>query len=113
SRLLRVGSPLFHYGLLFVIAGHIAGLLVPESVTERVHIHEWLYHANALVAGGLAGLATTAGLGLLLYRRLRTPAVRGRSLRSDRVLHPLLVAVLLAGLAATASTTGPHPYNYR
>jgi nitrate reductase gamma subunit len=112
-RLLRIGSPLFHYGLLFVIAGHITGLLIPESFTEAVHIHEWLYHLNALAIGGVAGLATAFGLGLLIYRRLRTPAVRRGTLPTDRLLHPLLAAVLLAGLAATATTTGAHPYDYR
>ncbi|MGA4843683.1 respiratory nitrate reductase subunit gamma [Streptomyces sp. G45] len=113
SRLLRVASPLFHYGLLFVFAGHVVGLVVPESFTERVRVHEWLYHANALAVGGAAGIVTTVGLGLLVYRRLRTPAVRSGSLRGDRLLHPLLLAVLLAGLAATATTTSAHPYDYR
>lgn len=30
SRLLRIAGPLFHYGLLFVIAGHVAGLWSPS-----------------------------------------------------------------------------------
>ncbi|MFD0254632.1 respiratory nitrate reductase subunit gamma [Streptomyces sp. NPDC127113] len=114
SRLLRVGSPLFHYGLLFVIAGHVAGLLVPESLTDRLHIGERLYHANALLVGGAAGLATTAGLAILLYRRLRTPAVRRATSRGDRVVYPLLVTVLLAGLTATASgASADSAYDYR
>ena len=41
-RLLSIGGPLFHFGLLFVVAGHVIGLLVPESFTERAHVHEWL-----------------------------------------------------------------------
>ncbi|MFE6402486.1 respiratory nitrate reductase subunit gamma [Streptomyces alboflavus] len=113
SRLLRVGGPLFHFGLLFVIAGHVIGLLVPESFTERVHVHEWLYHANALLVGGTAGLATLAGLVILLYRRLRVPAVRAATSRSDRAVYPVLLCVLLAGLTATATTMKPHPYDYR
>ncbi|GAA2096884.1 respiratory nitrate reductase subunit gamma [Streptomyces albiaxialis] len=112
-RLLRVGGPLFHYGLLFVFLGHVVGLAVPESFTERVGVHEWLYHANALLVGGAAGLATTAGLAVLVYRRLRVPAVRSASLRTDRLVHPLLLTVLLAGLTATATTLEPHPYDYR
>ncbi|MEV4338714.1 respiratory nitrate reductase subunit gamma [Streptomyces sp. NPDC049590] len=112
-RLLAIGGPLFHYGLLFVAAGHVIGLLVPEPLTERVRVHEWLYHLNALVVGGTAGLATLAGLGVLLYRRLRVPAVRAATSRSDRAVHPLLVCVLLAGLTATATTLRPHPYDYR
>ncbi|RKN43884.1 respiratory nitrate reductase subunit gamma [Streptomyces hoynatensis] len=112
-RMLRVGGPLFHYGLLFVAAGHVAGLLVPESLTERLHVGEDLYHANALLVGGAAGLATAAGLAVLLYRRLRVPAVRAATSRSDRLLYPVLLTVLLAGLAATATTTAHDPYDYR
>ncbi|GGV31684.1 respiratory nitrate reductase subunit gamma [Streptomyces spectabilis] len=113
SRLLRIGGPLFHFGLLLVIGGHLIGLLIPEAFTDRVHVHEWLYHANALFVGGIAGLATLAGLAILLYRRLRVPAVRGATSRSDRAVYPLLAAVIVAGLAATASTTPPHHYDYR
>ncbi|MFB6850721.1 respiratory nitrate reductase subunit gamma [Streptomyces sp. NPDC056373] len=112
-RLLSIGGPLFHYGLLFVAAGHVIGLLVPEWFTERAHVHEWLYHANALVVGGLSGLATLTGLALLLYRRLRVPAVRAATSRSDRAVYPVLTCVLLAGLAATATTVRPHSYDYR
>ncbi|MFH8749496.1 respiratory nitrate reductase subunit gamma [Streptomyces rimosus] len=113
SALLRLGSPLFRYGLLFVIAGHLTGLLIPETFTEYVHVHEWLYHLNALAIGGVAGLVTAAGSAVLVYRRLSVPAVRAAGLRSDRVAHPLFAATLVAGLAATATTTSDHPYDYR
>ncbi|MEU1054217.1 respiratory nitrate reductase subunit gamma [Streptomyces sp. NPDC005876] len=113
SRLLAVGGPLFHFGLLFVVAGHVIGLLVPESLTEEVHVHEWLYHANAVIVGGTAGLATLAGLAILLHRRLRVPAVRAATSRSDRAVYPVLACVLLAGLTATATTLQPDPYDYR
>lgn len=112
-RLLAVGGPLFHYGLLFVIAGHVVGLIIPEALTERLHVGETLYHANALLVGGTAGLATATGLGILLYRRLRVPAVRAATSRSDRALYPLLATVLLAGLTATATGARPHAYDYR
>ncbi|MFD6437668.1 respiratory nitrate reductase subunit gamma, partial [Streptomyces venezuelae] len=112
-RLLSVGGPLFHYGLLFVVAGHAIGLLVPESLTERAHVHEWMYHLNALVVGGTAGLATLAGLAILIHRRLRVPAVRAATSRSDRVVLPVLLCVILAGLTATATTLRPHSYDYR
>ena len=35
SRLLRIGSPMFHFGILVVIFGHVIGLLIPESLTAR------------------------------------------------------------------------------
>ncbi|WP_413811251.1 respiratory nitrate reductase subunit gamma [Streptomyces sp. OE57] len=112
-RMLAIGGPLFHYGLLFVIAGHVVGLLIPETLTERLRVSESLYHANALLVGGTAGLATVTGLGILLYRRLRVPAVRAATSRGDRVVYPLLATVLLAGLTATATGAGHHSYDYR
>ena len=36
DRLLRIGSPLFHFGMLGVVGGHVIGLLVPESWTDAV-----------------------------------------------------------------------------
>ncbi|KOG75073.1 MULTISPECIES: respiratory nitrate reductase subunit gamma [Streptomyces] len=112
SRLLRIGGPLFHYALFLVIGGHVMGLLVPEALTERLRVSEHLYHLTALTIGGLAGLAAVAGLALLLHRRLRVPAVRAATSRSDRLVYPLLAVVLLAGLLATASTV-TNPYDYR
>ncbi|MEV6579949.1 respiratory nitrate reductase subunit gamma [Streptomyces sp. NPDC051582] len=112
-RLLSIGAPLFHYGLLFVIGGHVVGLLVPESLTERLHVREAVYHANAVFVGGAAGLATLTGLAILVYRRVKVPAVRIATSTSDRAVYPVLAAVLLAGLTATATTLVPHPYDYR
>lgn len=112
-RLLRVGAPLFHFGLLLVLAGHVVGLVIPESLTERLRVHEWLYHLNALAVGGTAGVATLAGLAILVHRRVRVPAVRAATSRSDLAVYPVLLAVLVCGLAATATTLEAHPYDYR
>ena len=35
DRLLRIGSPLFHFGMLGVVGGHVIGLLVPRVVDRR------------------------------------------------------------------------------
>ncbi|WP_043263066.1 respiratory nitrate reductase subunit gamma [Streptomyces sp. CT34] len=112
SRLLGIGGPLFHYSLLFVAGGHVMGLLVPEWITQGLRVSETTYHSVALTMGGAAGVAALGGLGVLLWRRLRVPAVRQATSRSDRVVHPLLTVVLLAGLTATASSVA-NPYDYR
>ena len=39
DRLLRIGSPLFHFGMLGVVAGHIIGLVIPQVWTERPRPH--------------------------------------------------------------------------
>jgi nitrate reductase gamma subunit len=36
SRLLSIANPLFHFGSLAVIMGHVLGLFVPESWTRAV-----------------------------------------------------------------------------
>ncbi|GAA4095909.1 respiratory nitrate reductase subunit gamma [Actinomadura miaoliensis] len=113
SRLLRIGSPLFHAGLFFVIGGHVVGLLVPESWTEHAHMSESLYRLNALTVGGTAGLAAAVGLGVLVWRRVRVRAVRRSTRRDDRVLYPVLAAALLAGLAATLLGPATGDYDYR
>ena len=113
SRILRVAAPLFHVGLLLVIGGHVIGLVVPEDVTVRLQIPESVYRANALLVGGVAGLAAIAGFGALTWRRLRTRAVRAGSRRSDRALYPVLALVLAAGLVATLAGSRTGDYDYR
>ena len=58
DRLLRIGSPLFHFGMLGVVGGHVIGLLVPRVLDRRgrrsaTHI----YHVVAVDGGLLAGVA--------------------------------------------------------
>ena len=62
SRLLRIGSPLFHFGLLMALGGHFMGLVIPESVTERLGISEKLYHIVAVAMGSLAGVMVVMGM---------------------------------------------------
>src|SRR5688572_27776542 len=69
SRLLRWGSPLFHFGILFVVGGHIIGLVIPKSWTEAVGISNDAYHWIAVITGAIAGFSTVVGLVILIYRR--------------------------------------------
>ncbi|CAM3195498.1 respiratory nitrate reductase subunit gamma [Stackebrandtia soli] len=101
SRLLRVGSPIFHFGLLLVIVGHVVGLLVPESWTRAVGVADASYHVVALVLGGVAGVATLAGIGLLVWRRRTTGPVFSATTRNDKLMYLVLVGAIVAGLATT------------
>jgi nitrate reductase gamma subunit len=113
-RLLRWGSPLFHFGILFVALGHIGGLLIPESWTNAVGVSETAYHAVAFTVGTLAGLATVAGAAILIYRRRTVGPVFSATTRNDKVMYVLLMVTVLAGLATTVlgNVTG-HPHDYR
>ncbi|ONI75149.1 respiratory nitrate reductase subunit gamma [Actinosynnema sp. ALI-1.44] len=114
SRLLRIGGPLFHLGLFMVIGGHVAGLLIPKSLTEWLGIHNELYHLVSLVAGTIAGLATVVGLAVLVYRRWSVPAVRKATSNNDKLTYTVLGATILLGMFVTVVVNGVQGgYDYR
>lgn len=114
SRLLQLGSPLFHFGMLAVIAGHAMGLLIPESWTHFVGISEHMYHIVSVAGGTLSGVAVIAGIAILLYRRIKVKAVRMATSRSDIVMYVLLAAALATGMWNTlGGNLIGGPYNYR
>ncbi|MFB6889034.1 respiratory nitrate reductase subunit gamma [Kitasatospora sp. NPDC056327] len=100
SRLLNIASPVFHYGILFVLAGHLMGLFVPASWTDAVGLDEHAYHLLSLFAGCAAGLLALAGILVLLYRRRRTPAVFRATTRNDKLMYVVLLAAIVLGLVA-------------
>jgi nitrate reductase gamma subunit len=100
-RLLRIGSPLFHLGMLAVVGGHVLGILVPEAATEAVGVPEHLYHVVSVGAGTAAGVAMTLGFAILLYRRSSVARVRRTTTGVDRATYALLGIVILTGMWAT------------
>ena len=114
ARILRIASPLFHFGILAVIAGHFIGLVIPQSWTKDAGISEGLYHATALGIGLIAGVGTMVGVVLLIYRRRTTGPVFMATTRNDKLMYIVLVAALFAGLATTLiSVFDPNITDYR
>jgi nitrate reductase gamma subunit len=113
-RLLRIGSPLFHFGILVVLIGHIGGLVIPESWTEAAGISEDAYHVMAVVLGTVAGVATVGGLAILIYRRRTVGPVFSATTRNDKAMYVSLTVTIALGLAATvAANVVGGGYNYR
>lgn len=109
SRLLRIGSPLFHFGILVVIVGHVAGLVIPKAWTDAFGVSEGMYHFAALSLGTIAGFATLVGVVILIYRRRTTGPVFMATTKNDKAMYVVLVAAIIAGLATTVlSVIGPH-----
>jgi len=117
NRLLRLGSPLFHFGLLFVVMGHIAGLLIPEGWTSGAGVSNHAYHWGALVGGSLAALATLVGLVILIYRRRTVGPVFSATTKMDKTMYVFLALVIVLGVWNTVSGAaflfGGHEYDYR
>jgi nitrate reductase gamma subunit len=114
TTLLRWGSPLFHFGILMVLVGHIGGLLIPKSWTEAVGITEHTYHLMAVFIGTVAGCCTLIGMALLIVRRRLTGPVFAATTRNDKAMYLVLAAVIVLGLWNTvrANITGAG-YDYR
>ncbi|MET7983789.1 respiratory nitrate reductase subunit gamma [Streptomyces sp. NPDC005281] len=113
SRLLRIASPVFHYGILFVLAGHLVGLFVPDSWTSALGVSETTYHDLSLYGGTLAGLATVAGIALLIYRRRTNGPVFLATTRNDKLMYAVLLAAIVMGMTAKLTHAGGHGYDYR
>jgi nitrate reductase gamma subunit len=120
SRLLRWGSPLFHFGMLGVVGGHVIGLLVPKSWTDAIGISEQAYHVVAVVGGIISGLAVTAGLVILIYRRRTVGPVFSATTPMDKVMYLVLAAVIALGMWNTIASSifglggeGGHAFDYR
>ncbi len=98
---LRWGSLMFHWGMLFVFGGHVMGLLIPIQVYRALGISSEMYHLNADIFGGIAGLVTLAGVIILLYRRIVDARVRRNSTISDYVALVALLIIIGLGVLET------------
>jgi nitrate reductase gamma subunit len=113
NRLLRIGSPLFHFGILAVFMGHVMGLGIPKSWTEVVGITEGMYHFMAVSIGAIAGFATLTGMAILIYRRRTTGPVFSATTKMDKFMYLVLATVIILGLANTVIANLFGHYDYR
>jgi nitrate reductase gamma subunit len=113
DRLLRWGSPLFHFGILAVFLGHVMGLGVPKAWTEAVGISEPVYHFLAVSVGAVAGFGTLVGMAILIYRRRTVGPVFSATTVMDKVMYLFLATVILLGLWNTVASNILDHYDYR
>jgi len=95
---LRLGSNLFHVGVLFLFFGHLVGLLTPHFLYAPF-ISAGAKQVSAMTAGGIAGVLGFVGVSILLHRRLGDPRIRVNSKPSDILMLVLLWLQLALGLA--------------
>lgn len=98
KRWLRIGSPLFHYGIIFAFIGHVMGIVVPKGFYEFIGVTDEMYHFLGIVGGGIAGLMVVAGLIILLIRKITIERVRIHSTFAD--FFSILSLIIVAGLGA-------------
>ncbi|MFD2760798.1 respiratory nitrate reductase subunit gamma [Lentibacillus juripiscarius] len=98
---LRLGSPLFHWGIVFAFIGHIMGMVVPIEFYHALGISDHLYHFGAIYGGGLAGLMVVAGLIILLIRKIVIDPVRVHATFAD--FFSVIALLIVSGLGVYMS----------
>lgn len=104
------GSNLFHLGVLFLLGGHLVGLLTPHSIYSYVITAE-MKQMVAIVAGSSAGLVCFIGLIILMHRRFLDPRIRRTSTFSDNAILVILFVQLSIGLVTVPYSLAHHDAN--
>jgi len=98
AKSLRLGSNLFHVGILLLFVGHFVGLLTPPEIYHALGLSTSAKQLLAVIAGGVFGLVCLAGLIILIHRRLTDPRIRATSSPMDIFILLLIAVQLLLGL---------------
>lgn len=97
---LRLGSILFHIGIIGLFFGHAVGLLTPVIVWDTIGISHGAKQLFAMVAGGVMGTLCLVGIVLLLVRRFSNERLRNATTFKDKIVLLWILGTLLLGLSS-------------
>lgn len=95
---LRLGSNLFHIGILGLFGGHFVGLLTPHWLYTSMGLSTSNKQLLAMSAGGIMGTMAFIGALLLIHRRLSDPRIRDTSTKMDIFILLWIFVTLCLGL---------------
>lgn len=101
----------FHWGILFVLAGHFLGLFTPRWMYEwlmSVETKRWI----AIIAGSFFGICAFVGIFSLFIRRIKNERVRINSSWGDIAIEIILTVQIFLGLSSTGTTFFSPVENY-
>ncbi|MCM3124997.1 MULTISPECIES: respiratory nitrate reductase subunit gamma [unclassified Mesobacillus] len=111
---LKWGSILFHWGIIFVFFGHVAGVLIPKIIYDSIGVTDHMYHFGAVWFGGAAGVICVLGGALLFMRRASVKRIRVNSKFKDWLSLVLLGIVVIVGFTNTVGyTASGGDFDYR
>ena len=108
KRGLKFGITIFHWGIIFTLMGHGAGLLIPQRYWDAVGIDSQAHTLFATYSGVLVGAAALLGLTLLIYRRISQDRILATTSLNDFVTLGLLFFVVATGFANVVSGLYDH-----
>jgi nitrate reductase gamma subunit len=94
---LKFGVTIFHWGIIFTLLGHGAGLLIPQKYWDGVGINSQAHTLFATYSGFIVGAAALLGLTLLIYRRISKDRIFATTSLNDFVTLGLLFLVVATG----------------
>lgn len=103
---LRLGSNLFHVGILAIFGGHFVGLLTPHSWFRGLGVSDMTHQMIAIWAGSIFGIMCLIGGVILWLRRMFNARVSAASRGSDKFVLTWLLVTLLLGLSTIPVSIG-------
>ena len=111
SKLYDTALLLFHYGIVFVLLGHIFGLFTPRWLYELVMTPE-TKRLLAISMGSFFGICALIGIVILSYRRFMNERVHENSSVHDIFISLLVSVQIFLGVWSTAITAVSPPEQY-
>ena len=96
---LRVGSNLFHIGILALFLGHFVGLLTPHVIFHALGVNDLVHQYVAIAAGATFGTLCLIGGVMLWLRRVLNQRVRSAGRTMDLFILTWLLVTLSLGLS--------------
>lgn len=103
---MRLGSNLFHVGIIAVLGGHAVGLLTPHSWFLALGVSDMDHQYVAIVMGSIFGLMCLLGGSILWVRRMTNSRVRAAGRKMDIFILTWLMITLLLGLSTIPVSLG-------
>jgi len=98
KRWLRIGAPLFHVGVLLALAGHLAGLLFPDVVWEKLLGSSQRHDDIAMFVGKFVAIFMLVGLVILVARKFVFQRVMKVAPLSDYLIALLFFINIVTGM---------------
>lgn len=102
----RIANILFHVGIIMILVGHFAGLVLPWEIWHALGISLATKQVIAMGVGGFFGVLCFIGLTMLVKRRLFDPRIKANSSAMDTGILLLIYLQLILGMITIVISTG-------
>lgn len=103
---MRLGSNLFHIGIIAIFFGHAVGLLTPHGLFLALGVSDMSHQYLAITAGAIFGAMCLAGGVILWLRRMFNPRIAATSRGTDKFILTWLLVTLGLGLSTIPVSMG-------